>query len=466
MEPDARCLLIRRARRLAARYASAAALVLLSAAAAVAQAPAPTPAQPSAQTPAAEPLPPTPVLPQRPPGPPPAVHLTLDRAIELALEHNHTLLAQRTTIDQNRAEETTANLRPNPVLSWDAQFLPIFQPSNFSGTYIDNTAQFDVGLSYLIERGKKRQHRLEAAHDQTNVTVATVDDNERTLTSSVAQNFINVLLAEANLSLAQMDLASFQQTLSIADTRYQDGDMGEGDLLKLKLQLLQFQMDVSAADLGKVQALAQLRESVGFDSVPENYDVDGELAHQAVSVSEDDLKMLALRDRPDYHAAQLGVTAAQSQLSLAQANGKKDLSVALNYDHVALNDVSTFFNIQLPIFDRNQGEIARARFAVTQAQETQTASSEGVLSDVVSAYESLRTNDALVGLYAAGYLKEAEDSRDIAQYAYERGAASLLDYLDAERSYRSTELGYRQALAAYMLALEQLRQAVGTRSLP
>jgi cobalt-zinc-cadmium efflux system outer membrane protein len=176
--------------------------------------------------------------------------------------------------------------------------------------------------------------------------------------------------------------------------------------------------------------------------------------------------MLALRSRPDYRAAHLGVTAAQSQLSLTQANGKKDLTVALNYDHVALSDVSTFFNIQLPIFDRNQGEIARARFAVTQAQETQTASSEGVLSDVVNAYENLHTNDALVSLYAAGYLKEAEDSRDIAQYAYERGAASLLDYLDAERSYRSTELGYRQALASYMLALEQLRQAVGTRSLP
>jgi cobalt-zinc-cadmium efflux system outer membrane protein len=170
--------------------------------------------------------------------------------------------------------------------------------------------------------------------------------------------------------------------------------------------------------------------------------------------------------RPDYRAAQLGVTLSQSQLSLAKANGKKDVTVTGNYDHLAgLNDVSAFGNIQLPLFDRNQGEIARANSAVTQAQEMQSAASEGVINDVINAYENLRTNDELVGLYTNGYLKEAQDSRDIAQYAYQRGGASLLDFLDAERSYRSTELGYRQALAAYMLGVEQLRQAVGNRSI-
>ena len=421
----------------------------------------------AAQATQPNPMPPTPALPQRPPAPPPAVHLSLDRAIELALQHNHTLLAERTTVDQNRALETTANLRPNPVLGADAQFLPIFEPSNFTGTYIDQTAQFDIGISYLIERGKKRQHRLQAAQDQTTVSVATVTDNERTLTANVAQQFIGALLAESNLKLAEMDLASFQQTVQIGDAQYQAGNMSENDLLKLKLQLLQFQMDFSAARLANVQALADLREFVGFDAIPENYDVDGDLAYLPVKVSEDDLKMLALRTRPDYRAAQLGVTASQSQLALARANGKRDVTVTSNYDHLSgLSDVSVFGSIQLPIFDRNQGEIARTQSVVTQAQETQAAASEGVLSDVVNAYENLRTNGELVNLYTDGYLKEAEDSRDIAQYSYQQGGASLLDFLDAERSYRATELGYRQALATYMLGLEQLRQAVGTRSLP
>jgi cobalt-zinc-cadmium efflux system outer membrane protein len=398
---------------------------------------------------------------------PPAAHLTLDRAIELALQHNHSLLAARSTILQSQASEITANLRPDPVLSWDAQFLPIFQPHSFSGSYFDNNAQFDIGVSYLFERGQKRQHRLEAARDQTSVTTATVNDNERALTANVAQQFIAALLAKANLDLAQMDLESFQNTVQISETRYQAGDISDGDLLKIKLQLLQFQMDLSAAKLARVEALAALRALVGFESVPENYDVDGELAYQQVSNNLDDLKALALRSRPDLHAAMLGVMASQSQYTLAKANGKRDLDAGLDYSHVSgTSAASLFFNIPLPIFDRNQGEIARTNFAITQAQETRSAANEQVLTDVTSASENLRTNDEVVKLYTSGYLQEAEDSRDISAYAYQRGAASLLDFLDAQRSYRATELAYRQALASYMLGVEQLRQSVGTRSLP
>jgi outer membrane protein, heavy metal efflux system len=397
----------------------------------------------------------------------PQVHLSLDRAIELALQHNHSLLAARATIAESRAGEITANLRPNPVLTWDGLFLPFFSPSAFTSQYVNTSAQFDIGVSYLFERGKKRQHRLEAARDQTAATAAGVLDNERSISANVAQQFVGALLANANLELARMDLASFQNTVEISQARYQAGDIGEGDLLKIKLQLLQFQMDLNSAQLAKVQALANLRALVGFESVPESYEVDGELAYQPLRVNLDDLKLMALRNRPDYRAAQLGVTAAQSQLALEQAIGKRDLNATLDYTHIGgVNTASMLFNIELPIFTRNQGEIARARFGVNQAQESQSAASETVLTDVTNAYESLRTNDEVVSLYNSGYLQQAQDSRDISQYAYQRGAASLLDYLDSERSYRATQLAYRQALASYMLALEQLRQAVGTRSLP
>ena len=325
-----------------------------------------------------------------------------------------------------------------------------------------------MGLGYLFERGKKRQHRLQAAKDQTAVTTAQVADNERTLTFNVASQFISALLAQANLDLAEKDLASFQQTVDISQASFKAGAMSEGDLLKIKLQLLQFQMDVSAARLARVQALASLRQLLGYESVPENYEVAGDLEYKPVKVGEDDLKALALRQRPDLRAAQLGVTAAQSQFTLAQANGKRDVNahIQLQPPRRRSTPASLFFNIQLPIFDRNQGEIARTRYAITQSQELSSEQSSIALTDVANAYESLRTNDQVVQLYQSGYLKQAEDSRDISQYAYQRGAASLLDYLDAERSYRATELAYRQSLASYMIALEQLRQAVGTRSLP
>jgi cobalt-zinc-cadmium efflux system outer membrane protein len=382
---------------------------------------------------------------------PGAVTISLDEAIQMAIQHNHSLLAARTVIQQNQAEETTANLRPNPVLLSDADFLPVFQPSQFSADYLDNTAQWDLGVSYLFERGKKRQHRLQAAKDLTAVTQSQVADNERSLSFNVASQFINVELAESTLELATQDLKSFQSTVDIAEARYKAGDTGEGDLLKIKLQMLQFQTDVSAAQLARVQALSDLRQLLGYESIGPDYDVAGSFEYQPVKGNLEDFQAKALQDRPDLQAARLGLTAANSQLALQKAIGKRDFTGQINYTHLAY---------------RNQGEIARAGFAITQAQEQQLFASGQVLTDVRDAFESLRSNDQIVGLYRSGYLDEAQQSRDISEYAYRHGAASLLDFLDAERSYRSTQLGYRQALASYLLALEQLREAVGTRSLP
>ena len=243
----------------------------------------------------------------------PPARVTLDDAIDLALKHNHSLQAARTTILQNQAQEITANLRPNPVALVDEQYMPFFSPSAFTADYINQSAVYDLGLSYLIERGKKRQHRLEAAKDQTAVTSATVDDNARALTFNVASQFISAVLSQADLDLAEKDLASFQQTVDISQASFTAGAMSGGDLLKIKLQLLQFQMDVSAAKLARVQALASLRQLLGYESVPENYEVVGDLEYKPVKLGEDDLKAMALRQRPDLRAAQLGVTAAQSQ---------------------------------------------------------------------------------------------------------------------------------------------------------
>jgi cobalt-zinc-cadmium efflux system outer membrane protein len=398
---------------------------------------------------------------------PPPTRIPLDEAIRLALQHNHALLAARSTILQNQAQEITANLRPNPTLSWDTQFLPLFQPSNFTADYFENQAQFDLGIGYLFERGRKRQHRLQAAKDQTAVTRAQVTDNERLLTFNVCQQFVNVLLAQSTLDLAQQNHDSFQKTVDISASRFKAGDMSEGDLLKIKLQLLQFQSDVFAAKLSKVQALASLRQFLGFESVPDNFDVEGSLDYQPVHAGLDDLKALALRTRPDLQAAHLGVTAAHSQESLAEANGKRDLNVSFNYTHTAgVNSGAFFFNIDLPIFDRNQGEIARTRYAVTQFQELQSEAAQQVLTDVVDAFEALHSNDQIIQLYRGGYVEQAQKSRDITEYSYKKGAASLLDFLDSERTYRANQLAYRQALASYMTALEQMRQAVGTRNLP
>jgi cobalt-zinc-cadmium efflux system outer membrane protein len=395
------------------------------------------------------------------------VRITLDDAVKMALDHNHTLQAERSTILQAQAEETTANLRPNPTLSWDAQFLPLFQPTAAGSNYFDQNAQFDVGLSYLFEIGRKRQHRLQAALDVTAQTKSQVSDNERALMFLVASDFVSVQLAESTLSLAEQDLKSFQNTVDISEAKLKAGGISEGDYLKIKLQLLQFQTDYSQAQLAKVQALIALRQQIGFESVPADYDVAGDLEYQPVQAKREDLEALALRSRPDLRAAQQGVTAAQSQYEVQRSIAKQDLTAGADYSHTSgTNSVSLFFSIPLPVFNRNQGEIARTRYAIGQAQETEKAAQEQVLTDVVNSYESVQTNDVIIKLYRSGYLDAAKESRDISEYAYKRGAASLLDFLDAERSFRAVQLAYLQSLASYQTALEQLREAVGSRNLP
>jgi len=427
------------------------------------------PAQQNPPAPTKENTPPaTTTMPPRPaPGAPPSARISIDEALRLAVQHNHALLAARSTILQNQALETTANLRPNPTLSWDAQFLPIFEPSKFSADYLDSQAQFDLGFGYTFEIGGKRQHRFRAARDVTEATRSTVADNERQLTFNVGQQFVAAILAQSQIDFTAQDLESFQKTVDISETQYKAGAISEGDLLKIKLQMLQFQNDVLSAKLAKIQALSALRQLLGFESVPDDYDVDGKLEYVVVHAGLGDLKALALRTRPDLRAAQQNVTAAQSAEQLAVVDRKRDLTTTFNYSHVAsTNTGAFFFNIQLPFFDRNQGEIARTRHVITQNQQLATETSQQVLTDVVNAYQGLRTSEQIVQLYEGGYVDQATKSRDISEYAYKRGAASLLDFLDAERTYRSNQLAYRQALATYMTALEQMRQATGTRNLP
>ena len=396
------------------------------------------------------------------------VRVTLDQAIQMALEHNHGLAAARTTVLQNKAQEITANLHPNPnfFVNWD--YLPLYLPNGVSfSQYLHDSTEGDVGINYLFERGQKRQHRVQAAKDTTAVTSLQVADNERTLTFQVSQLFINVQLAESALDLAQENLKGFQNTLDVSDAQFRAGDISENDNLKIKLQGIQFQTDVQQAQLARAQALSDLRQLLGYESVPADYDVAGVFDYQPLTVTLENLQSKAIQTRPDLRAAQQGITSATSQYGLAKANGKQDVTVSGNYTHVnGISGYSVLVSVPLPIFDRNQGEIARTHYAISQAQEQVKGISGQVMTDVNDAYETVQTNNRVVQIYRSGSLDTSQRNRDISEYAYRRGAASLLDFLDAERSYRATQLAYRQALAAYLLGLEQLRQAVGTRSLP
>jgi len=401
--------------------------------------------------------------------------ITLDEAIQLALQHNHNMLAARTTIQQSEADEKTANVRPNPSLFADWEYLPLGSPAKqnpavyggqSTADYLHNNTEGDIGLSYLIERGKKRQHRLQAAKDLTAQTRSLVADNERTLTFNVASLFVNAQLAQSTLELAEKDLASFRKTVELGELRYTKGAISEDDYLKIKLQLLQFETDHEQAQLAKVQALSDLRQLLGYESVAPEYDVAGVFDYQSIQGNLEDFQSKALQNRADLKAAQQGVIAARSQYEVQKTIAKPDITVQANYSHVnAINAVTFFGSIPLPIFNRNQGQVEHTRIAIIQAQEQEKAANGQTLTDVRDAYEALRVSDRIIQFYKSSYLEVAQKDRDIAEYAYQRGAVSLLDFLDAERNYRATQLAYRQALASYLVAAEQLRQAVGTRNL-
>lgn len=393
--------------------------------------------------------------------------ITLDQAIDLAIRHNHALLAARTTIIQNQALEVQANVRPNPTLFTDWEYLPLVAPGESFGSYLHDSTEGDIGLSYLFERGKKRQHRLQAAMDTTAVSRSTVTDNERTLAFQVAQLYVNAQLADSTLDLARQDLKSFQTTVDVSEHQYNIGAMAQNDFLQIKLQKVQFQQDIEQAELAKAQSLSDLRQQLGYESVPSEYDIADALEYRPVPATLAELQTKALETRPDLRAAQLSVTAANSQYELAKANGKQDVTVSSNYSHVnGLSALTFSVSMPLAIFDRNQGNIAQTHTAIAQAREQQKLTNGQVLTDVRDAYEGLRSNDRMVKMYSEGARETALQSRNISEYAFRRGAISLLDFLNAERQYRATELAYRQALAAYVTSIEQVRQAVGTRSLP
>ncbi len=385
--------------------------------------------------------------------------ITMEDAVRIALQYNQSLRAQRLNVDQSKAEEITASLKPNPTLGNLIDTIPLFSPQ----TIRLSTQIYSESLSYTVERGGKREKRVVVAKDNTDVAAKTVTDNERQLRFQVEQAFINVVLAKSVLQFSKDDLANFSQELDLNKARLTAGDLAEGDYLKLSLQKLQFEQDVSAAQLGLIQAKATLRQLLGYQSVADEFDVSGELVHKKHVLQLEELQKQALASRPDLQAAHSGVTLANDTVSLAYGNKVKDWTWSTDYtnQNFGINGVGLSLSFDLPVHDRNQGEIARSKAAVTQAQETESSAQVGVLTDVVNAFYGLNTGEEVVALFEGGYLDQATQSRDISTYGYQRGAATILDVLDAERSYRATQLAYRQAVATQMIAAEQVNLVVG-----
>jgi len=384
---------------------------------------------------------------------------------------NTALLAGRLNIDELKAEEITAFLRPNPqfTLAVDGtQIAPKdghWQP--FAGTFET------PGISYLHERRHKRELRLQSAKDGTSIGVAQQADLERNLIFNLRGAFVGILQAKAVLKLAQDNLDYYDKVLKISRDRYQAGDIAQIDLDRLELQRLQYESDLQAALVNlrttKINLLALLDERRPLDS----FDVDGTYDFSDDLLPLVDFRQDALNTRPDLRAALLTVKQAETNYKLAEANGSTDPTLSAWYTHNAsdnnpfgTNTLGVSVSVPLRIFDRNQGEKLRTKIDTQRNEKLRQGVETQVYSDVDSAYALVTSNIALLKPYKRQYLAQAVRVRDTVFFSYQHGGASLLDFLNAESDYRTVQLSYVNLIGSYLTAAAQMNMAVGREVIP
>jgi cobalt-zinc-cadmium efflux system outer membrane protein len=380
---------------------------------------------------------------------------------DLFLRSNPTLRAQEQSVVSNRAAEITAGLRPNPT----------FQNDTTSATF---------GIYQEFEIGGKRAARLGSARLSTQISQTDSADTRRTLTLSLRQAFVSALQAKSDLQFARDNLANYQKTVDINKEMFQQGEISRADFLRIQLQTLQFQSDLDDATLEMKTAKAALRGLLGPANLPQDFEVEGDLKVEPFDKDLSDLEKLAIQNRPDLKSAETGRDKASADLRLAKANGWPDPTIGVSYLHTG-NEIpgpewlQPFYpkgnssnamglgiaSIPIPIFNRNQGEIARAQSEQVRAQFVADAAKTQVIQDVESAYAEFTSARDRLKMYEETYLGFAKESLDIEEFSFHKGGASILDFLDAQRTYRATQLAYRQQLASYLGALAQLQTAAG-----
>lgn len=400
------------------------------------------------------------------PSPAPATVWTWDQVKEHFELGNTSLMAAKLNIDELKAEEITAHLRPNPdfTLSADGtQIAPshgVWQP--FAGTFVS------PGVSYLFERRNKRNLRFEAARQGTAIGAAQASDSERTLLFNLRSAFVGVLQAKAVLELARNNLEYYDRILKVSRDRFDAGDIARIDLDRLELQRLQYESDLENAIVSlrttKINLLALLDDRRPIDS----FDVTGAFDFSEELAALDDYRKDALSARPDLRAAVLSVEQANTNYKLAEANGSTDPTISVWFTHNgsfnnpdALNTLGASVSIPLRVFDRNQGEKLRSKIDINRNEKLRQGTETQVYSDVDSAYATLVANINLLKPYKRQYLQQAVRVRDTVEFSYQHGGASLLDFLNAESDYRNVQLSYVNLIGTYLTAAAQMNQAVG-----
>jgi cobalt-zinc-cadmium efflux system outer membrane protein len=382
----------------------------------------------------------------------PVTRLSLEQAVALALRESPTVRAKQHEYRATQAQEITAGLRPNPTTSYTGDQLgsSSVEPQHF------------FALEQPIELGGKRGRRLDAARAASRVSAAELDDVRRQTVAQVKKAFTDALVAGATLALAGDNLRTLDELERLQRIRADKGDISELDLTRIQVQRFASERDAADARQAIDVARIALRAAVGLEAVTPDFTLSGELGFRDVPLDPVALRRRALDARPDLRAAEAARGRARAERELARANGWSDVTPRVAYERIGgANTYGVGVSVPLRIFDRNQGEIARTRAEIDRADALREAAAVQVLADVDGALSQVAIQREKLLLLRDTYLPKAQRVRDTVEFAYRRGGVSLLDFLDAQRTYRETSLEHLRALGAYWAALYQLEAAVG-----
>jgi outer membrane protein, heavy metal efflux system len=382
---------------------------------------------------------------------------------------NPTLKSVQLNIDESRAAEITAYLRPNPDFAFSTdgtqltRYNGVYRP--FAGT------QVSPSISYLHERDNKRELRRDQAKESTAVAEWTYLDQERNLTFTLRNAFVQTLQAKAVLQNAQENLAYWDRELEVFRTRFAAGDLAQVDLRRLVLERAQFESDYETAFVNLRTAKIQLLMLLNDRTPIEKFDVSGRFDFSPELRPLEEYRNMALETRPDLKVAVQNVELARVTYKLAVANGSADPTYSFWWTHnpsfnnpYDYNTIGASVSIPLRIFDHNQGQKALTKIDIGRNERLRDAAEAQVFNDVDSAYWTIVQNVNLLKPYTAGenaYLPLAMDIRDAEAFSYQNGGASLLDFLDAEKAYRDTRLAYVNLIGSYLTAAAQMNMAAG-----
>ena len=374
---------------------------------------------------------------------------------------NPTLQAGQIGVDEFRAQETTAYLRPNPNLSLLADQIDPFNGGSPHGPFAYLLGSATV--SYLHERQHKRELRLESAQKATGIATSSQTDLERNLIFNLRIAFVQALQEKAILDLAKENLAYYDHVLDVNRERYRAGGIAQVDLDRLEIQRVQYESDLQTAEVNLRTAKIQLLTLLNDRTPVDQFDVTGPFNFSNQLAPLDEIRQKAIENRPDLKAALQSVDKARTDHKLAISNGSTDPTFAFDFGRNPPIDQYFGVSVSIPlrIFDRNQGEKQRTELDINRNERLADAAQAQVFSDVDSAYAMVNSNIILLQPYKDRYLKQAARIRDTISFSYQHGAASLLDFLDAQADYRSVQVNYLNLIASYLNAAGQLNLAVG-----